>query len=153
MTSIVPHLPDDSVQLTTMLLAERAEVLNGKLYLHGGGFDRVAATMPLHADFSLAVVLEVPWVLLETPYEVRTETVDADGTPCGRPVRAEVESHPPEGWRAGVPLTVPLVFPVMATLDHPGRYAIRCLIDGDEAGRTGFELLPLDARPPAPEEE
>ena len=35
---------------------------------------------------------------------------------------------------------MPLVFPVRAELGEPGRYAVRCLIEGEERGRVAFEV-------------
>ena len=145
MTADDGYLWTDRIQLSSILLAERAQVSDGKLYVMGGGFDCVRHTLPVGLDASLALILEVPWGLLETPYRVQLELADADGVVAGFRKGFELASSPPERWRQGVPLTVPLVFPVRAELDEPGRYAVRCLIEGEERGRVAFEVEQIAA--------
>ena len=104
----------------------------------GGGFDCLRGRLPTGLDASVAMILAVPWPLLEAPYRLQLELADADGAVAGGfRLRAELESTPPAGWREGAPLTVPLVFPVRAELGEPGRYAVRCLIEGEERGQGG----------------
>ncbi len=129
------------IELTSLLLAESAQVSDGKLFVMGGGFDCLRGRLPTGLDASVAMILNVPWPLLEVPYHLQLELADADGAVAGGfRLRAELESTPPSGWREGSPLTVPLVFPVRAELGAPGRYAVRCLIEGEERGRVAFEV-------------
>ena len=76
---------------------------------------------------------------------MQLELADADGAVAGFRKGFELASTPPERWRRGVPLTVPLVFPVRAELGAPGRYAVRCLIEGEERGRVAFEVEQIAA--------
>lgn len=138
------YLWPSRIELSSILLAERAQVSDGKLYVMGGGFDCVRDRLPVGLDASLALILQVPWPLLETPYRMQLELTDADGTPSFRK-GFELASRPPARWREGAPLTVPLVFPVRAELDAPGRYAVRCLIEGEERGRVAFEVEQIAA--------
>ena len=101
------YLWTDRIGLSSILLAERAQVSDGKLYVMGGGFDCVRHTLPVGLDASLALILEVPWGLLETPYRVQLELADADGAVAGFRKGFELASSPPEHWRRGVPLPCP----------------------------------------------
>ncbi len=95
MTGGEDYLWADRIQLSSILLAERAQVSDGKLYVMGGGFDCVRHTLPVGLDASLALILEVPWGLLETPYRVHLELADADGAVAGFRKGFELASSPP----------------------------------------------------------
>jgi hypothetical protein len=140
MTDDATFLWPSRIELSSLLLAESAQVSDGKLFVMGGGFDCLRSRLPAGLEAAVAMILSVPWPLLEVPYELRLELANADGEATGFRLRAELESTPPSGWREGTPLTVPLVFPVRAELGEPGRYAVRCLIEGEERGRVAFEL-------------
>lgn len=57
-------LEDDTqeVQIRVMMLADSAQAVGGKLYILGGGFDRInMPSVPFHHRFDLAMLIEVPW--------------------------------------------------------------------------------------------
>ena len=77
----------------TMLLADSAQAVGGKLYILGGGW---SITGPMPSPSAIALKIEVPWDLAARRHNILLELVDADGqpirlpTPQGeQPVRAE----------------------------------------------------------------
>jgi hypothetical protein len=70
----------------TMLLADAAQEVNGKLYVLGGGWSVTGPGLP---PMALAVKLDVPWNASNTPHEFEIRLVDADG----QPVRIEHEAE------------------------------------------------------------
>jgi Family of unknown function (DUF6941) len=54
--------PGESPRIDSLLVADHAEAVNGKLYVMGGGFDTLwAPQFPLGVRFSFAALLKVPW--------------------------------------------------------------------------------------------
>jgi len=91
----------------TMMLADAAQVADGKLYIMGGGWN---VTGPMAVPFAIALMVEVPWHLTNRPHAFTMEVIDLDGnavsvdTPNGQePVRFEgnFEVGRPPGVRSG----------------------------------------------------
>lgn len=59
----------------TLLLADAAQAVGGKLFILGGGWSNIMAPAP----FAIAVKVEVPWNLATETHEFRLELVDEDG--------------------------------------------------------------------------
>jgi hypothetical protein len=139
----------------TLMLADAAQVSEGKLYILGGGW---TVTGPEPIPFAIAMHIEVPWDQANTRHSFRLELIDADGqpimieTPEGeQPIvgEGEFEVGRPPGVKAGTPLTVPMVFNLSPAPPIPagGRYEWRLLIDGqtDEDWRLTFSTRPARA--------
>lgn len=121
----------------TLLLADAAEAVNGKLYILGGGW---SITGPDPSPSAIAIKIEVPWDEANRAHELTLELFNADGqpimvsTPLGeQPVRlpGQFEVGRPAGLKPGTPLDLALAFNI-APLPLPpdGRYMWRCSIDG-----------------------
>ncbi len=100
-------------QKVTMLLADHAEAVNGKLYINGGAWTWVG---PTPQPFAIALVFEVPWDQANEKQHFTLELVDADGAPLmvsgdsgEEPLRleGEFEVGRPPGTVRGTPLTWP----------------------------------------------
>lgn len=100
----------------TMMLADAAQVSEGKLYVLGGGWTVIG---PQPMPFSIAGQIEVPWHLTNRQHVFRFECIDLDGnavmvsTPDGEePLFAEggFEVGRPPGVRTGTTIPVPFAF-------------------------------------------
>jgi hypothetical protein len=132
------------IQIRVMLLADAAQALGGKLYVLGGGFDRInMPVVPFSHRFDLAMLIEVPWVATNQPYQVVVEMRDADGAPIGYRAEATMETGRPPGVRQGTALTVPIAIPVVADFPSPGRYGLYASINGREANRVAIEAVAI----------
>ena len=137
-------LKDESqdVQITAMLLADSAQAVGGKLYVLGGGFDRInMPAVPFQFRFDLAMLIAVPWGATNQPYQVVVELLDADGQHVGYRAEATMEIGRPPGTRRGTSLTVPLAVPVVAEFTKPGRYFLAGSVNGEERNRVAFEVI------------
>jgi hypothetical protein len=137
---------DDSldIQIKVMMLADAAQAVGGKLYILGGGFDRInMPTVPFGHKFDLAMLIEVPWVATNQPYQVVVELEDADGQPMGYRAEATMETGRPPGIRQGTSLTIPLAIPVVAEFATAGRYFLRASINGRPANYAAIEAVAL----------
>jgi len=131
----------------TLLLAEAAQAINGKLYILGGGWSLMS---PEPSPMAIAVRIEIPWDEANKRHRLRFELVDEDGravmgmTPDGEravEITAEFEVGRPAGLRPGTPLGVALAFTIGALpLKTETRYVWRCTIDGiaSEDWQVGF---------------
>ena len=133
------------MRLDFLMLADRAEAINGKLYMVGGGFDRVGvADAPGTAIYDVALGFMVAYTETNEPHTfiLRMETEDnavvraQDGKPVE--VTGRVEVGRPPGMVAGQEQRVIIVvrgpFPVMAE----GTFSWVPVLDGQEFQRTRF---------------
>jgi hypothetical protein len=130
------------IKIKVMLLADSAQAVGGKLYVLGGGFDRInMPVVPFAYRFDLAMLIEVPWGATNQPYQVVVELLDADGEPAGYRAEAEMETGRPPGIRQGTSLTVPIAVPVVAEFRTPGRYMLSGSVNGEEKNRVAIEAV------------
>lgn len=119
-----------------MLLSDFAQVVQGKLYIMGGGW---SVTGPQPSLSAIAVKIEVPWTQTNRRHEFKVELIDADGhpviltPPAGEgPVvlMGHFEVGRPLGMSPGTPLDVPLALTIPPMPLASGRYVWRLTIDG-----------------------
>jgi hypothetical protein len=136
----------------TMMLADHAQVADGKLFISGGGWN---VTGPGPVPFAIALYIEVPWDRTNTKHTFKLELLDADGepvtveTPEGtQPIlgEGEFEVGRPTGMKPGTPVAIPLAFGFQSPPPLPpgGRYVWQLHIDGetDEDWRLTFSTRP-----------
>ena len=91
----------------TLLLADHAEAVNGKLYVMGGGW---SITRPEAGPMAIALKVEVPWDSANRSHKMRLFLMDADGEPVlgsdEKPIEinGEFEVGRPPGLKSGTPL-------------------------------------------------
>jgi len=134
-----------------MFLADRAEAINGKLYVMGGAWDRLQVPElpgPLLVPISVAVVITVPWSLTNREFTFSLELVDVDNQLVPMSDDSEVFSIPfevgrPPGLREGRPQKNVLSVMIGPGLvfERAGTYSFRGLIDGEELSRATFDLV------------
>lgn len=129
-----------------LILADRAEAINGKLYMMGGAWDAIGLrALGDVASFTAAVGIVVPWHATNMEHHVTLRLEDADGKALtstrvgfatGRPATL------PDGAQQRVTFALPLniVFPA------PGTYVVVCTVGGQEK-RVAFQV---HMHPPAP---
>lgn len=121
----------------TLLLADWAEVLNGKLYVMGGGWTE---TGPAPSPSALAAIVEIDWDETNEEHELKFELVDADNQPVMiplptglQPVRVEAKfnvGRPPQAKR-GSSFNMPFAVNIGPLPLQPGKvYVWRGHIDG-----------------------
>ena len=72
----------------TLLLADAAQAVDGKLYVFGGGW---SVTGPEPVATAIALKIDVPWDRANTPHRWRLELVDVDGRQVEIPEAGAVE--------------------------------------------------------------
>ena len=132
-----------------IILADRAEVLNGKLYMMGGGWDRITVVdFAQPTNLGLAVAVNIPWnatnqqhnlaVRVETLDTTELNTVQVGFTPGRPPVLRTAEAQ-----------RVIFALGQAITLPGPGTYTIKALLNDDVANQrtTYFHAVMAPSRP------
>ena len=138
----------------TLMLADHAQAVGGKLYILGGGW---SLTGPGPAPFAIALDIKVPWHGINLEHRLTLELLDADGQPVEiettdgpQPLRLEgtFQATPAPSVKPGLPIDVPLAFNIAPQPIPPGgRYEWRLSIDGesDDDWRVAFSTRPETA--------
>ena len=123
----------------TMMLADSAQEVGGKLYILGGGW---SITGPEPVPMAIALKLEVPWDRTNEQHSLLLELLDEDGEPVLVPgtdndevplqVTGEFEAGRPPGIKPGTPIDSALAVN-FGPLQLKGgrRYQWRLSIDGE----------------------
>jgi hypothetical protein len=136
-----------------MLLADAAQVADGKLYILGGGW---SITGPEAVPSAVAIKVGVDWHEFDAQHHWELFLEDADGnlvtfdTPEGAQsieVRGDFSASEPSGVPVGTPVDVPIAVnfgPI--PLAAGSRYTWRLVIDGESL--VGADVS-FTTRPPA----
>ena len=136
----------------TLLLADSAQAVAGKLYILGGGW---SVTGPEPCPSAVVIYVQVPWDQANTKHRWKLELLDSDGEPVKFPdengdhqpfaLDGELEVGRPAGLKAGSPLDAPVALNFgPLPLPPGGRFEWRFSIDGhsDEDWRLAFSTRP-----------
>jgi hypothetical protein len=134
-----------------MLLADSAQVADGKLYILGGGW---SLTGPDPSPSAVAIKLEVGWNETGVDHHWELFLEDADGQPVMIPtpegtqpveIRGDLSVGQPEGIIEGTPIDVPMAINLGPLPLNPGtRFTWRLLVDGEvlPGGQISFSTRP-----------
>jgi len=130
------------VEVEWLILGDYAEIIGGKLYLIGGGWDRVTVNraFPFTKPVGLAAAFRVPWNETNQLQNVEIEIQTDDGDSVGK-VGAQFEAGRPPGMKAGQSQRFQLAANLPLTLGAPGSYVIVARVEGQEAQRVPFSVI------------
>lgn len=138
-----------------MALADAATVADGKLYIHGAGWDNVLAqTFPTTLTAAAAILLRIPWAETNEEHIIGLDIHDADGHSIlpkqPGPVRGTLNVGRPANIEAGDDQVWPLAINLNGTaIERVGRYAVVLELDGQEVARAPFRVKQAQALQPA----
>ncbi len=139
-----------------MLLADAAQVADGKLYILGGGWSFIDAPTP---PMAVATKLDVDWDQTNRRHVLELTLADEDGHPTMIPTpvgerqvafHAEFEVGRPPGLRPGTPIDVPLAISFGPLPLRPDTgYVWQLTINGEarDDWRLSFRTRPAHAQP------
>ncbi len=125
------------------LLADAVQVVDGKLYILGGGWDHLTAPQfPVARQVELAVRVIVAWTETNRPLQFEVQLETEDGEALLHPAaQAEIAVGRPIHLREGSEQAVPFVMKMAGVpLRYPGRYVFVLRLAGEELARTAFEV-------------
>ncbi len=136
------------MKLDWLILADAAQIVGGKLYLLGGGWDSVLVnTLPAAQMIAIAVGIEVAWTETNEPHKVELYIDDQDGKQLVK-VEGGFEMGRPPGTAPGQSQRVQLVVPTPMQFENLGTYVVKVLLPDEkthelaEKGRTTFRVVP-----------
>jgi hypothetical protein len=136
------------VELEWLILADSAQVVGNKLYLLGGGWERVTvnAEFPVTHHCAVAVAVRVPWNETNQRHSLEVEVAsEVPGTEEPKSLlklQGQLEVGRPPGIPLGQDQRVQLAFETNLRLETPGTYFIIARIEGVQMKRTIFTVVP-----------
>lgn len=136
-------------EIDFLILADRAEGINGKLYMMGGGWQELyvndfAQPVPL----SMAVGVLVPWNATNEDHTVKVWVEHEDGRRLPPEVSAQLNVGRPPSAVPGQSFRAIIAVTGTWGLLGPGMYRAVALV-GDAAPRyAAFRALPMPGQPP-----
>ncbi len=135
------------MKLEWLMLADSAQVINNKLYLLGGGWDRVFvnSAFPASQPLGLAVAISVDWVETNQKHMLHLEVLresDNEQPQSLMAIDAEFEIGRAPGLRPGASQRTQLAINGTIQLVEPAVHTVVAMLDGEEAGRINFEVVP-----------
>jgi hypothetical protein len=133
---------DDRVNIDYLILADWAEVINGKIYVQGGGWTTINAYEPLPVTRSIAIAVSprVEWSETNTPHTLEIRILREEG----QAELAKIDARFEVGRRAGLPMGSSQPHPLAVNLplkfEHAGEYEVRASIDGEEVTTLSFRI-------------
>jgi hypothetical protein len=129
------------MKVTTMMLADAARAVEQKLYVFGGGWDRIwtQAFPTTHPSLALALVFQVEYSEALIDHQVDV-TLEKDGEVI---IRGQIDFHTGHAPRStrGAPTFVPYTITYnMLQFDEPGRYEWVAREGDTELGRLPLEV-------------
>jgi len=131
------------VEVEWLILADAAQVVGNKLYLMGGGWDVLAVNsgFPVQQRCAVGVAVRVPWNETNQRHNLEIEIATDDGKTLGK-IQGQFEVGRPPGIPLGRDQRVQLAADLSLKLENAGGYVIAARIDGQEARRTVFSVVP-----------
>ena len=130
----------EHVEIDFMLLADKAEVLGGKLYMMGGAWDRLTIN-DINAPVALSIVIGVlvPWNLTNESHQLQIRIEDEDGSPhtAQRPIPPSMSGVPSRSTK-GQRFRAIAVLSNQWKLPKPGAYSVTASVAGQHEKRVTF---------------
>lgn len=121
------------MEISHALLADYAEVVNGKLYLMGGGWDRFfAPTAPVQMRVAIVVGVRISWEETNKPVPVRIQLEDDDGAELLH-IDGQVNVGRPPQLPPGSDQLAQMCANVAINIPRHGGYRVRILAGEDDA--------------------
>jgi hypothetical protein len=130
-----------------LILADAAQVINGKLYLLGGGWTTLTvAGFPAQHRCALAAAFAVPWTETSRAHAVELEVVTEDGQTLAT-VNGRFEVGRPPGILPGQPQRLQFAAEMVLAFEAPGVFVVIARADGEERRRVQFNVAPAAPGP------
>ncbi len=128
------------MEVEWLILADAAQVVGGKLYLLGGGWNRytVNTGFPSQQTMAVAMSVTVPWAETNERRAFAIEVLTEDGESLGK-VGGAFEVGRPPGVPAGSALRTQMAVTIQWRVNKPGTYEIVGSVDG--AGERHFPFF------------
>jgi len=135
-----------------LILADRAEAVNGKLYMMGGGWDRLnVLDLNQPSNISFAVSVLIPWIDTNTDHRLTIWVEHEDGTRLQPQIDATMNVGRPPYAIQGQPFRTLIAINGVWKFPNLGTY--RMIASIGESGRKDyvFHVVPANPIQPPPQ--
>ena len=116
------------MEVEWLILAEAAQVVGQKLYLLGGGWDRLTIpTTPMYYNMAVAASFKVPWNETNIKHTFEIEIADGEGNGLGK-VSGQFEVGRAPGIAAGTDQRSQIAANINWNITKPGLYQINARV-------------------------
>ncbi len=127
------------MKLDFLILADRAEAVNGKLYMIGGAWDRInMPTLPGQAIFDVAIGLLIDYHETNVPHTFELRLEDEDSNIVLGPVTGQFEIGRPAGMKPAQAQRFVLVVRGPFPIPRAGAFIWTLSVDGERKEGTKF---------------
>jgi Family of unknown function (DUF6941) len=127
------------MQVGFLILTDHSEVLNGKVYAMGGGWNMLRfGNLPIEHRFGIAFGIDVAWDETNQRHSLTLEIQGPDGERLGDQLTFEIETGRPPGSVPGQDQRVVISFDANATFATAGPHAVVIGLGEQELGRSRF---------------
>lgn len=142
------------MQLEWLIPADYVELVGGKLYLMGGGWDilTVNQALPLSQNLGVAASFKVGWNETNERHTVEIEVANERGESLAK-IAGTMEVGRPPGIARGQDQRAQVAGNLPLEIRELGTYTITARIEGQEEGKTPFTVIPgplFPSNPAAP---
>jgi hypothetical protein len=139
-------------EIDFVIVADRAEAVNGRLYMMGGGFDRLfVRNFAAEAGFDIALGILVPWSAANEEHRVAIAIEHEDGRPIQDPIEFAMNvGRPPQAIRGQAFRTIVAIHGVFK-FPEPGAYCVSARIGDKSPRRAVFYALAANANAVGPQ--
>ena len=125
-----------------LILADGAQVVGNKLYLMGGGWDRLQINggFPKQHATGIALAIKVPWNETNEKHSFEIEFVSDDGATIQK-LSGNFEVGRPAGIPAGQDQRAQFAVNAIIQFQGPGTFVVLARIDGEERSRVSFNVV------------
>ena len=125
-----------------LIIADAAQISGKKLYILGGGWDRLTLNkIPVQHRMAVAVSFRVPWGETNRKHHFEIEMTDGDGASLGK-LDGQFEVGRPPGLPQGSPQRGQIALGMTVELKRLGTYMISAVVDDQEARTFPFYVTP-----------
>jgi hypothetical protein len=143
MTEQPDALPAERTTVEYLLAADYAEVVNGKVYIMGAGWDRFSPpSFPAAMRLGVAAGIRVPYLESNIPHHLTITLRDGDGRELFR-LDGDLETGRPPGSR-GDPVSVPLA--MNTQVEVPGPQILELVAQVDDGPAKRMTIRAVNAR-------
>lgn len=133
------------MEVTTAMLADAATVAEGKLYVHGGGWNAIIAPQipATHPSLALALAFKLDWHEGNEDLAIAIELVNEDGKPAGVRTEMTLRVAPAAVTKKGADLYQYTAHTFIGLqFDEYGAYRFQVLHDGRMVASVPLSVLP-----------
>lgn len=133
------------MEIEWLILADSAQVVSNKLYLLGGGWDRITFNKDVPQHFAIAVSIKVPWEETNQKHVFEIEVLSEDQNTEELKNLAKMGGNFEVGRPAGIPAgreqRIQLALDLGLKFDSPGIKRIVAGIDGTVSKQLDFSVV------------